>query len=530
MTSELISALCNADIYPHATRDIALIETHISWVILTGDYAYKIKKPVNFGFLDFTTLAQRKQYCEAELSLNARSAPEIYLGLVAIYGSIEAPCISEDIDSIQQPIEYAIKMNQFEQHQLFSALSRSEELKMQHIEELADKVANFHSQVKAADPASQYGQPHQVYAPMRQNFEQIAELLDTLELDKHGELKMQLRQLEAWTESTFERLRPLLAARKQDGFVKDCHGDMHLGNLTLFRGHVTLFDCIEFNNDFRWIDVISDIAFLIMDFEDHKLAHFANRFLNNYLEHTGDYAGLKLLPFYKAYRATVRAKISLLSMLSPGLTRQRRAQLEKQYLSYIDLAERCSALPNRIVLTMHGLSGTGKSTVALRLVDRLGLVRIRSDVERKRIFDLDAQSHPVGELARELYQETSTRQTYHKLAELCAHTLDAGLSVVIDATNLKHWQREMIQHTADLRGVPVSIAYCQASMSVIREWIQKRRKENQDASDANFDVVDRQLSARDPLNKDELKQAFVIHSNILAETNELVSEIKKRFL
>lgn len=527
MSHELIQNLLQAERYPHPCHHMELIETHISWIILTGDYAYKIKKPVNLGFLDFTSLAKRKQYCEAELSLNARSAPDIYIGLVAIRGAASSPEICDD--SAGPALEYAIKMHQFQQTDLFSERCQRGTLTAEHINQLATKVADFHQQVAVAPPNATYGLPEQIILPMRQNFTQIRALLSSELASLPAAWRMQLEQVEAWTETSFQRLQPLLVERHEQGYVRECHGDLHLGNITLFHDQVTLFDCIEFNHEFRWIDVISDLAFLMMDLSDHAQHSFAHRLLNNYLEITGDYAGLRLLGFYTAYRAVVRAKIALFTL--QGMTHQapQREHLFQQYQRYMELAESCSALPNRLVLTMHGLSGTGKSTVAMRLVDRLGMVRIRSDVERKRLMHVDAHSHPEGALADQLYSDDLTFQTYEKLAELTGYVLDAGLSVIVDATNLKHWQRAHLQQVADHRGVPLCIAYCQASMSVIKEWIQKRRREEEDVSDAHLGIVDSQIAHRDPLTRDERKQCFIIHSNILEETNELVSEIRKRF-
>jgi aminoglycoside phosphotransferase family enzyme/predicted kinase len=517
VNSELIQALTHASVYPHECSEIEVIETHISWIILTGKYAYKIKKPVDFGFLNFTSLAHRKLYCEAELTLNARSAPDLYLGLIEICGSRQSPSINGEGPAI----EYAIKMNQFGKGHLFKELHLAGQLTFEHIDALAEQVSEFHSDVKTAEKLSAYGTPRQVYGPMQQNFDQIRDLTS----DKQ-QLK-QLEQLEVWTKSTFERLTPLLMIRKEKGFVRECHGDMHMGNITLFKDRVTLFDCIEFNEDFRWIDIISDIAFLVMDFEAHDLPHYANRFLNLYLEYTGDYAGLKLLSFYKAYRAVVRAKIALLSRLSPDISDAQKEQFMQQYEHYINQAESYSALPNRFVLIMNGVSGTGKSTIALRLVDRMGSIRIRSDVERKRLYGIAANEHPSQTEAVLIYNENATQKTYSILTTLCAEILDSGLSVIIDATNLRQWQRDVIQVVANERGVPVCIAFCESSISVIQEWIQKRSIEGGDPSDADLNVVFKQIKTLEPLNEEELKQTFTIHSSILEETNMLVSRIKK---
>lgn len=521
MYSELIQSLMQPEAYPHPCDKMELIETHISWVILTGDIAYKIKKPVNFGFLDFTSLGARKQYCEAELNLNSRSAEELYLDVVPITGSASRPLVDYGTEGI---IEYAIKMRQFRTEDVLSELHDADALTFEHIDELADRVATFHSQAESAGPETPFGNPEHLILPAKQNFEQIRE-----RLSEKAHLE-QLAHLEDWSMSSFEILSETMRQRKASHMVRECHGDLHLKNITLFNGKVTLFDCIEFNESFRWVDVISDMAFLVMDLEERGLHHYANRFLNHYMEETGDYQGLKLLPFYKAYRAIVRAKISLFEMDSFQDDPEKIAALWDKYQSYIDLAESCSALPNRFVLTMHGVSGTGKSTVALRLVDRLGAIRIRSDVERKRLYKLDPYAHPSSEFARELYSQEATELTYEKLAFLATHILSAGMSVIVDATNLQRWQRQRIEQVAVENGVPFCIADCQAAMSVIKSWIDQREDMDDDASDASFEIVDRQMQTQDPLSDEELRQTFTIHSDIMEDTNELVSEIRKHFL
>jgi aminoglycoside phosphotransferase family enzyme len=521
MNSELISALLKPEIYPHACSELSLIETHISWVILTGDFAYKIKKPVNFGFLDFTSLPARKQYCDAELNLNSRSAPELYLGVLNIYGSAAYPSFEEIAGDV---IEYAVKMHQFKNGHLLSELHDSGELSFLHIDELAERVARFHEEAKRAESETRFGHPEQLIIPAIQNFEQIRERL------QNSQQIQQLAYLEKWTISSFKILGDTMISRKKNGLVRECHGDLHLKNITLFRDRVTLFDCIEFNEGFRWIDVISDMAFLVMDLEERGLQSFANRFLNHYLEVTGDYEGLRLLPFYKAYRAIIRAKISLFEMADYTDDQDEVDALWSKYQSYIDLAESYTALPNRFVLTMHGFSGTGKSTVALRLVDQLGAIRIRSDVERKRLFGIDPRQHPGDSHAREMYASAGTDKTYHRLADLTGVVLDSGVSVVVDATSLMEWQRAIIEQQAANRGVPLGIADCQAAMSVIEEWIHRRESSGDDTSDADFSVVDRQVAHHDPLSPAEKEKTFVIHSNVVAETNELVSEIRKQFL
>lgn len=296
----LISSLLSAEIYPHPVNQLRLIETHISWVILTGPYAYKIKKPVNLGFLDFSSLEQRKLYCEEELRLNKRTAPSIYLGVVPITGSTTQP----QLDGKGEAIEYAVKMRQFPQDAQLDHLLEQGGLKAAHMDAFARLVADFHQQVAVAGADDNYGEPDQVMQPVEENFEQIGQHQLT------SQQQQLLDELHAWSTTEYQRLETQLAQRKQQGFIRECHGDMHLRNLAWIDEQAVAFDGIEFNANLRWIDVISEVAFLVMDLQDRNQPELAQRFLNAYLEITGDYAGLSLLPFYLVYRALVRAKVA----------------------------------------------------------------------------------------------------------------------------------------------------------------------------------------------------------------------------
>lgn len=251
---KLILAMQNPDLYDHPVDGFQVIETHISQVILTGDYAYKIKKPMDFGFLNFSTLDRRKHFCEEELRLNRRLAEKLYLEVVPITGTPEAPIL----DGEGEAFEYAIKMRQFGQDQLFDRLQEQGELAPELLTDLARQVAAFHDQLPAVPDEKPLGTPEAVFAAMQENFDQIRPMIDD------SDLLMQLDNLQAWTESTFERHRELIALRRASGMVRECHGDLHLANITRFEDAVTVFDCIEFNEPFRWIDVINDLAFLLM--------------------------------------------------------------------------------------------------------------------------------------------------------------------------------------------------------------------------------------------------------------------------
>ena len=379
----LIKALQNPELYDHPVNEFRVIETHISQVLLTGDFAYKIKKPMDFGFLDFSTLERRKRFCEEELRLNSRLAAELYLEVVPITGTPEQPRLGGD----GTPFEYAIRMRQFDQSQLFDVRQERDDLPAELLTNLARQVADFHKSLPPVADDKPLGTPEAVYAAMQENFDQIRPMLDD------AGLLAQLDNLEDWTRTTFERCRDLIAHRRENGLVRECHGDLHLANITVFNDQVTVFDCIEFNEPFRWIDVMNDLAFLLMDLESRQEPALANRVLNTYLEYRGDFEGLALLPLYKAYRAMVRAKIALFTLGNPNLSEAEKTDLMQRYRSYAQLAEDYGAIPNHYLLATTGLSASGKTCVSAAMAEELGLIRLRSDVERKRLHGLGPLDH-----------------------------------------------------------------------------------------------------------------------------------------
>ncbi|MFW3898830.1 AAA family ATPase [Pseudomonas bharatica] len=516
MTQALIAALQNPALYPHPVKDFRVIETHISWVVLTGDYAYKIKKPMNFGFLDFTELSSREHFCNEELRLNKRLTDGLYLDVLPITGSAEAPQLGGEGEAI----EFALKMRQFPQEQMLSTLQANGELTAAHIDQMARQIAEFHLQAPRVAVEHPLGTPESVMAPVEQNFEQIRPFLS----DK-ADLQ-QLDALQAWARSNFDRLHPLLEARKAQGFIRECHGDIHLGNATVIDGKVVIFDCIEFNEPFRLTDVYADTAFLAMDLEDRGLKCLARRFISQYLELTGDYAGLELLNFYKAYRALVRAKVALFSMPADADGVQRATTL-RQYRNYANLAESYSAIPSRLLAITHGVSAVGKSHVAMRLVEALGAIRLRSDVERKRMFGEQA-GEATGELQAGIYSSDASQATYERLHQLAAMILRAGFPVVIDATYLKQPQRAAAADVASETGVPFLILDCNAPDAVIASWLAQRQADRTDPSDATLEVIAAQQVSRDPLNAEEQLHSKRVETNESDSLDKLIEQIRQR--
>ncbi len=510
----LIAALHEPQRYDHPVERVTLVETHISWVLLTGRYVYKIKKPVDLGFLDFSTLDKRRHFCEEELRLNRRLAPEIYLAVVPITGTPANPRFGGP----GTPIEYAVQMREFPQEaQLDRVLARGE-LKPGHIDDLAARLADFHQYAAVAGPESLFGTPERVWHPVNENFEQIRARIDETQ-------RPPLERLAQWSRTAFEQLRDDFTARKRDGFVRECHGDAHLANMVLMDSRVVPFDCLEFNDNLRWIDVINEVAFTVMDLEDRGQSAYARRLLNAYLERTGDYAGLKVLRFYQVYRALVRAKVAAIRLRQAGLSNVERERIGASYRSYIELAERYTHPTQSVLMIAHGLSGTGKTTLTQALVEQLGAIRVRSDVERKRLHGLAAAARSGSTLNEGLYTAEAGARTYDRLAELARAITSAGHRVILDATFLRRAQRDRMHALAEELRVPFLILAFTASEPTLRERVVVREQTGADASEAGLAVLEHQLASADPLTAGEQAQALVINTDKPPSAAELSERV-----
>ena len=514
--NKLISTLLKEEAFGHSVGKITLIETHISWVILTGQFAYKIKKPVNFGFLDFSTLEKRQRYCEAEIQLNKKLAPEIYLDVVPITGDEN----NARIDGAGETIEYAVKMLEFPQdHQLDKVLAAGK-LKLKHMRLLANRVATFHENTEIIKNTN-YGSPETIYAVAKENFTQILEHLDS-SLDK-GSLQKQARRdieaLDAWTRQYYNDLKSLMQQRKEDGYIRACHGDMHLRNIAVLHDDIVIFDCIEFNDSLRCIDVMSEVAFVVMDLQFRGLDGFAMYFLNYYLAKTGDYSGLKLLKFYLTYRAIVRAKVDILQAeQSVNAT-----DLVSEYNAYMDLAKKYTQASATKLLITYGVSGTGKSTFTEGLLQYLPAIRLRSDVERKRLHNIDALSPSHSTLEGGIYSAESSEKTYEYLYTSAENILKAGWNVIVDATFLKKSQRTKFLQLAEKLSTEFIVLSFSVPESELRKRIIARDKARNDASEANLAVLEQQLRSQQVLTDEEMKYCLSITDNS-DKSSKIVSE------
>ncbi len=503
--ARLVTALGNARYYPHAVQRVEVIETHISIVLLAGDFAYKIKKPLYLGFLDFSSAQRRKFFCEEELRLNSRLAPSIYLGVVTFTASPDAPLMRDHGEGF----EYAVKMRRFGQSSLFSAMHAAGTLDAPHIVALARKVAEFHAGGAARSSRhSDYGSFGRVLAPMLENFSQLA----TTHLA--AALHEQLALLAQWTRRACHRLREVIDTRHGDGSIRECHGDLHLANIAWIGGQVVIFDGIEFSPHLRWIDTASEIAFAVMDLEHHGEQPLANLLLDHYLEHTGDYEALRLLDLYKVYRALVRAKIVAIRADQANADAGAGARDVERLVA---LAARYAEPRTPALYLTHGLSGSGKSYVAERLLQRYGLIRLRSDLVRKSLHGLAAGAGSASPPGGGIYTEAATERTYARLAEFARICLSAGYPVIVDATFLRRSHRQRFLGLAAELGLAPTILDVRASEEDIRARLAERDRDPRSVSEAGWEIYQHQLQVHEPLDEREQALSLVIENRHGAE-------------
>lgn len=516
-SDNLTAALLKPSVWPDSPEQVELIETHISWVFLTRDFAWKIKKPVSFDFLDFSTLEQRKHSCHEELRLNRRTAPNLYLDVVPICGTVAAP----EIGGTDEPFEYAVKMRRFDDAGLLSRKTLEKRLTPALIDQLAETIAEFHRRIPQAGSESPFGQPADIRNDALSNFSTIEQLVDGETLHESA-----VRNLKEWTITEGNRIEPFLKQRRADGFVRECHGDLHLRNIVEIDGKACLFDCIEFNARLRWIDVMSEIAFLIMDLEEHDKDQSARRLLNRYLERTGDYGGLAVLRYYLVYRAMVRAKVDMIRLREGAQSARQRRVLLNEFGNYLSIADHDAERMPPALIIMHGLSGSGKTTLSQRIVELSPTIRIRSDVERKRLHGVGETDHVNGVMAEKLYSPGVTRQTYAQLSSLAESVIKAGFPVVVDATFLHAQERNQFRRLARMLEVPFRIVSCQASEDQLHARVSSRASDHHDASDAGVSVLEQQLKIETGLINEPRDELVTVETASEASIAKAIAELR----
>jgi aminoglycoside phosphotransferase family enzyme/predicted kinase len=505
----MIRGLLDPAAFPHTVQDLQIIETHISWVILTGEFVYKIKKPVSLGFLDFSTLERRKFFCEEEVRLNRRTAPELYLDVVPIG---EAPVGLRM--GTEPAIEYAVRMRQFPSDARLDQRLAAGLLATEDMRALAVMLARFHQALPPRENIDSALAAVKAIRPARKNFSHL-----------HPELfgddsRQVLANIEAWTRQQSTMLEPVFEARARNGFIRECHGDLHLSNLVELEGRIVLFDCIEFNPELRWIDTASDIAFLVMDLMAHERADLAYSFLNAWLEENGDYDSLEVLRFYLVYRCMVRVIVASIQFEQSQRSSNNGDRVDAH--RYLELARFLVQAPVPRLILMHGLSGSGKTWLSEKLVSTIPAIRVRSDLERKRLH---------GELDTEtgLYGREATESTYQLLLRHCETGLQAGFDMIADATFLRRRHRLLFLDLAARLDVQPLILDCAAPVATLQSRIRQRAAAKKDASDADLAVLQQQLEDHDELDERENRFAIPVATDEITDQSiaELVSAITR---
>ncbi len=515
----LIESLLDSAAYPHPTGPIKLVETHISWVFLTGDYAYKLKKPVSLGFLDFSTLQARRACCEEELRLNGRFAPELYLASVPITGPAGRP----QVEGAGEPIEWAVKLRQFNEADQLDRLLEAGKLSAADCEQLAGEIAGVAERLAVADPQQPWGSPQLFLSTVELNLGQL--------VSARPETAGRAERLRGWLAAELAVRAGLLEDRRQAGKVRECHGDLHLANIVMHEGKPVAFDGIEFNESLRWIDVASDVAFLVMDLHARGRPDLAARVTSGWLEAADDHAAAAVMPLFTVYRAIVRAAVAAIRRKQASEVGNQTVVVKMDHESdrYLDLADHLARPRQPALFVTSGISGSGKTTVAGQVIERCGAIRIRSDVERKRLAGLRPTERPADDAAAaRLYSAAMTGRVYRRLAELASLLLDAGQSVVVDATCLRRAQRMVFAELAIKKQVPLTWLVCALPPTEAKRRIVDRQAAGNDASDASVVVVRNQLAACEPIDPSEYAgeaQSRVIQVNdITKPIDDLLDE------
>jgi len=509
--SELIASLLKPEAYRHPVASLELLETHISWVILTGTYAYKIKKSVKLDFLDFSTLRLRRHFCEEELRLNRRMAPQLYLDVVPICGNEKSPQVGGE----GRAIEYALKMHQFQQSAQLDKQLDAGLLNENDMRDLAATIAAYHRDAAVLDFSSDQDAARQISTPQLDNFPPINSVTD---------LKT-TRRVREWTAQSLRDLEHTLIERHKNGFVRECHGDLHLTNLVRLSSGIVAFDCVEFSAALRNIDVISDVAFLAMDLVAHARQDLAGILVNRYLECTGDYSGMSVFGLYFVYHSMIRAKIAA---VRSGERDEAEGRLEDiaKLKHYLAVAIRWIDRRPPIVVGMHGFSGSGKTWLSTQLLSELPAVRVRSDIERKRCLGLAESASSQSQPGRGAYTARARADAYASLLEIIDGLIDADFNVIVDATFLMRRDRQLLEALADRKEAAMVWIDVSADNDELVRRLQHRTATRDDASEADTGVLDYQYKHADPLTAAELKHTVFVATDRQVDSGAIIKSIK----
>ena len=496
----LVEALLTPDAYPgEAVAAVELVETHISYIFFTGEHVYKIKKPVDYGFLDFTTLEKRRDDCCKEVALNRRISPEVYLGVV----EIREQAGQYVVEGPGRTAEYAVKMRRLPRDRSMDILLRQGLVSAADVERIALRTARFHQRAATGPYITAQGNLQAVRRNVEENFAQTRKFVGTaLSADAYDELV-------AYSRAFMDTKKDVFQAREKAGRIRDCHGDLHTAQIFLETpaeggdwDGISIIDCIEFNERFRYSDVAEDIAFLAMDLDHHGRPDLALAFVAAYVRESKDASIVELLTFFKLYRAYVRGKVTSFRLDDPHLPEESRDDVLQTACAYFRLAHAyIPVFPCPAVIIVAGVTGTGKSTVAIELARRWRLAYISSDITRKRLAGVDLSEHRYAPFLEDIYAPQFSHLTYEAVLQETRQQLQSGTSIIIDATFRLARERRRVVETAQEMGADIWIVECTLSEEEARRRLEKRFTAGESVSDGRWELYHQQLAQWTPVTE-----------------------------
>lgn len=480
---DIAAAMARPDFYPHRPQTVDVLQTHISYIFIAGDYVYKVKKPVNFGFLDFTTLARRKFYCEEELRLNRRLAPSIYLDVVAI-GEDGSGRLA--LGAANPVVEYAVCMKKLPLDKMLKVLLAQGKVDGSVMDAVAGKIARFHAAAQTGGPIDEMGSVKIIRHNHEENFAQTAPYIDATVPAYQYEF------IKAYVDKFLTLNTRLLEERVRTHKIRDCHGDLHLEHICI-ADEIIVFDCIEFNERFRFSDVAAEVAFLTMDLDYNSYPRQAEDFVRSYTDYSGDSELHRLLNFYRCYYAYVRGKVISFRLDQKEIPDHERTDIRRTAAKYFDLAYTyASRLEEPVLILTAGLIGSGKSYQARNLATRLGADVIRMDVLRKELLQIAPAEKHYESFGQGIYASDISKRTYEKAVELAVQKLERGKPVVIDASFRKRADRLLAAEAAARLNVPLYVVECVCPDEIVKIRLEKRKLDTDNPSDGRWEILTQQ--------------------------------------
>ncbi|MEN6319049.1 MAG: AAA family ATPase [Syntrophaceae bacterium] len=533
----LVETMIRPEFYPHRPDHVELIQTHISYIFIAGDYVFKVKKSLDFGFLDFTTLDKRKFYCHEELSLNRRLAPEIYLDVVPISEDARGKLVLEKKDRI---VEYAVKMLTLPREKMLLALLRQEKVDHSIMDAIAEKLVDFHMYAATGGAIDEIGSIDTIRQNHDENFEETQSFVNiTIPSYQYDFIK-------SYAHNFIKSHTALLNKRVRDHRIREGHGDLHLEHICILDpespvkaterlagnniDRIIIFDCIEFNERFRYDDVAAEVAFLAMDLDFNGYPDYAETFVYAYIRHSGDSEIGKILNFYKCYYAYVRGKVVGFELNENSIGHDEREEAAKTAAKYFDLSYTYAArLENPALILMAGLTGTGKSVRAKLIANRIGADIIVTDVLRKELFNIAPTDQHHEEFGKGIYSKEITRKTYERAHQQASEKLRDGTSVIIDASYKSRADRQDASETASNSGADFFIIECVCPEAIVRKRLDLRLFDTGEASDGRWEIYLAQKETFEAITEIQSQSHIVLDTSQTPEecAHRAIQEIKK---